>query len=199
MTTALRTPPQKKPAGFSAFAALRRVIAAWTADDWAGGTWDDYCRREFAELRVTELAIDVRRLLVRAFRLAQMSEAAIASALAVSKSTVHADRVANGDTDEPTHVYSVDGSRRAASTGREEPEPERDLEVEQAMSNTDRTVHLTGLEGERGLTVLELRLLTDWHHGNASGTMSRVCRQQRVRRTDRSRLGYTVFVDPRFT
>jgi len=191
MTAAVKPAPAKT----GPLALGRAVTTAWTheAHVEAGQTWDDYCRSRHPQLRALgpHLDIPTRRVLVKAMRLARMSEAAIASALGVSKSTVHADRGVLGDQDEPDRIWSVDGADRAGKLGRhlravERPTVEVETEIKEqtalGMSNRDYVVYLVREHAPRGLTARELDELVDWHRSNLSGTLSHVERQGRLRR-----------------
>lgn len=197
MTTALKTPPGATlpDEKVGPLTLGRRVQTAWYNEDHiaAGQTWDAFCRARFGWLRSLGPTLDgpTRRTLVKGMRLSRMSESAIASALGVSKSTVHRDRVDLDDPDEPAEVYSVDGTQRAGSTGRTvrpvlrptiEVETEIPPQAATGLSNRDYAVYLVAEHEPRGLTAREFDELVDWHRSNLSGTLSHVQRQHRLRR-----------------
>jgi hypothetical protein len=199
VTAVAKIPPAPKPAEKVGPLALgRRAIADWNneANTPLGLTWDQYCQEHHGWLRAMgqtgQLPIPTRRSLVKAMRLARMSEGAIASAIGVSKSTVHADRAAINDPDEPARIYGVDGASRpgghAGSRVREVTRPTVETETEiltqaaTGLNNRDYAVYLVAEHEPRGLTAREFDELVDWHRSNLSGTLSHVQRQRRLRR-----------------
>jgi hypothetical protein len=210
VTTAVKTPPTPKPADkVGPFALGRRVIADWNNEvsTQLGLTWDQHCQNSHGWLRAMgqtgQLPVPARRSLVKAMRLARMSESAIASALGVAKSTVHADRAAINDPDEPARIYGVDGASRpggrAGTRVREVTRPTVEVETEiltqaaTGLNNRDYVVYLVAEYAPRGLTARELDELVDWHRSNLAGTLSHVERQHRLRR-DGLRGGMGVYV-----
>lgn len=216
MTAAVKTPPKPKaPEQIGPLALGRRVIADWNgqANIADGLTWDEWCKARHGWLRAMgetgELPVPSRRSLVKAMRLARMSESAVASALGVSKSTVHADRAAINDPDEPAEIYGVDGSTRAGGRAgtrvKDVARPTVEVETEilaqaaTGLNNRDYVVYLVAEHEPRGLTAREFDELVDWHRSNLSGTLSHVERQHRLRREGlRNGMGvYHLGEDPR--
>lgn len=189
-------------------------------------TWDAYCRAELPNLRAHELTIDERRDLVMELRPLGMSNAAIASALGVGKSTIQSDRAFLGEAIEPAKVISVDGRRVAPLTGRQEPaitvsvvpeltpspfamslnldeipQPELDFagyehDLLEKMFKTDRVVKLISHAGAEGRTAKEIESITGWAQSSASGALSSVASQGRVKYSGRTRDNHGVYVLP---
>lgn len=59
-----------------------------------------------------------------------------------------------------------------------------------------KTLALVEAEGERGLTVVDLRTLTGWHHGQASGMLSVLHKVGRIERLTERRGRCHVYVHP---
>lgn len=147
-------------------------------------TWDAYCDAELPELARLRLPIAERRDAVTTLRGRGMSVRAIAKPLGLSVGTVHADLKAAGD--QLATVTSLDGRQRpAARQAAAEPAP--------VVTGAQRTVDLVTAAGERGLTVRELCRRTGWHHGQASGQLSRLAKR-RIRATGVLRDGYVTYV-----
>jgi lambda repressor-like predicted transcriptional regulator len=134
-------------------------------------SWDAYCDAELPELAQLRLPIADRRDAVAALRGRGMSVRAIAKPLGLSVGTVHADLKA-ADVQLAT-VTSLDGRLRPGKAAAAEPAP--------VVTGAQRTVDLVAAAGERGLTVRELCRKTGWHHGQASGQLSRLAARRRVR------------------
>jgi hypothetical protein len=139
-------------------------------------TWHAYVEAEFGDLRELRLPVAERRALVASMRADDYSVRQIAGRLGVSVGTVHADLPETRD--RLANVIPL----------RPEPEPIGHL------PKTDQVVILIGRQGDRGMTCREIELETGWHHGIASGPLSRCKRQRRVRPTGRLRAGYEVYV-----
>jgi hypothetical protein len=139
-------------------------------------SWWAYVEGEFGDLRELRLPVDERRALVASMTDDGHSVRQIHARLGYSLGTIHADQVATG------RAANVLELRPA------EPDPIGHL------PKTDQVVILIGRQGSRGMTCREIELETGWHHGIASGPLSRCKRQRRVRPTGRLRAGYEVYV-----
>lgn len=140
-------------------------------------TWHAYVEAEFGDLRELRLPVVERRALVASMRADDLSVRQIAGKLGVSVGTVHADLP---ETQEKATVHQL--------------HPEPAPAPWQDLPKTDQVVILIGMQGDRGLTCRELELETGWHHGVASGPLSRCRRQHRVRGTGLIRASYEVYV-----
>lgn len=139
-------------------------------------TWHAYVEAEFGDLRELRLPVVERRALVESMRGDDMSVRAIAGKLGVSVGTVHADLPATRE--------------RATVIPLRDPEPDPYA----GMTRTDEVVARVRAQGDRGMTCRELELDTGWGHGTASGALSRVARQRRVRHDGRTRMDYGVYI-----
>lgn len=174
------------------------LVVAWEllTEAWEGRVWEPlgyadwnaYCVAELGDLRQLRLPVDSRRELVGQMRRHGMSTRAIASGLGISVGTVATDRAALGETSEPETVVSLDGRRRPARSTRPDPAPAP------TRSRADEVVARVAAQADRGLTCRELVMETGWHHGVASGALSRVARQGRIRPAGRIREGYGVYL-----
>lgn len=140
-------------------------------------TWHAYVEAEFGDLRELRLPVVERRALVESMRADDLTVRQIAGKLGVSVGTVHNDLPETRERD-------------AVVVQLRDPEPSVTVD----LPKTDQVVILVGMQGDRGLTCRELELETGWHHGQASGPLSRVARQGRVRATGQFRAGYSVYV-----
>lgn len=142
------------------------------------GSWYAYVEAEFGDLRELRLPVVERRALVASMREDDLTVRQIAGKLGVSVGTVHADLPQTQERAATVHQLHPDPA----------PSPIADL------PKTDQVVILVGMQGDRGMTCRELELETGWHHGVASGPLSRCRRQGRVAGTGRFRQGYEVYV-----
>ncbi|TFV91393.1 hypothetical protein [Blastococcus sp. CT_GayMR16] len=141
-------------------------------------SWHAYVEAEFGDLRELRLPVVERRALVSSMRGDDLSVRQIAGKLGVSVGTVHADL--------------PETRERTADVVQLRPDPAPSPIAD--LPKTDQVVILVGMQGDRGLTCRELELETGWGHGTASGALSRVARQQRVRHDGRFRREYGVYV-----
>lgn len=137
-----------------------------------------------------------RRAVVDAMRTAGASHRQIVRELRVSAGTVANDIKITGD-HAPDMVVGDDGRTRAARAtqglvagGDGTP----GAATTQAPTVADRTVARVAAAGPSGLTVRELCKKEKWHHGQASGALSRVHRQGRVARSTVYRDGCAAYV-----
>lgn len=137
-------------------------------------TWHEYVIAEFGDLRELRLPTVERRALAASMHDSGMTYRAIRDKLDVSLGTIRNDigREATG-TVTPLHDPG--------------PDPYK------GMTRADEVVARVRAQQDRGLTCRELELETGWHHGVASGALSRVHRQHRVVRTDTYRNGYAAY------
>lgn len=160
---------------------------AWVALDYP--SWDAYCETELPQLAILGKGMPVgeRRAAVAELRGRGMSLRAIAKPLGLSPNTVKADAAAAGV--QLATVTSLDGRTRPAAAADVVPAPA-------PVSGAQRTVDLVAAAGERGLTVRELCKKTGWHHGQASGQLSRLAKRGRVRAVAVFRDGCATYVVP---
>ncbi|GAB3349896.1 helix-turn-helix domain-containing protein [Modestobacter lapidis] len=173
--------------------ALDLIVQAWEGRAWEAldyPTWDDYLAAELPEVKAFRLPIDTRRDAVAAWSARGMSQRAMAAGLNVSPATIAADVAEVVPHDEDATVVSLDGRQRKARVRRERPAPE----PPPAMTKRDRAVQLVAEQGDRGLTVKELCALTDWPQTTASGTLTPLERQGRIRRVSVFRLGCAAYI-----
>lgn len=172
--------------------ALDLIVEAWEGRAWEAldyDSWDAYLATELPEVNAFRLPIDTRRDAVAAWAARGMSQRAMAAGLNVSPGTIAADVAVVVPIDEQATVTSLDGRRRPARVRRERPAPEPPL----AMTKRDRAVQLVAEQGDRGLTALELAEVTGWTGGSATGTMTDLRKQGRVRGTTTFRRGYAAY------
>lgn len=156
---------------------------AWEALGY--DSWPAYCAGELPELRFLKLRAEARRERVRALRHEGATIPDVVAATGSSLGTIHRDLVSleGGHTREPSFQME---------TAEAPQEPEAAPPV--PMAKTDQIVALVAAQGDRGLTCLEVEHETGWRHGVASGPMSTVARQKRIKATGRFRQGYGVYV-----
>lgn len=160
---------------------LSRALAERDWEVFGLGSFEAYCSEMLPELVHIKLRVAARRARTKALLDADpaVTERAIAAATGASPATAHRD------------VLAVTG-REVASN---EASPEMPQAAPPVQSpKTDRVVALVAAQGARGLTCLELEHETGWRHGVASGPVSTVARQGRIRATGRFREGYGVYV-----
>ena len=109
------------------------IIRAYQGRAWIAlgyTAWDDYCAGEFAEARMVRLDREQRREIVAQMQAGGMSQAAIASGLNVSPSTIALDATAIRDNhpeieELPDRIVGLDGKSRPS---RAKPRPEAGTE-----------------------------------------------------------------------
>lgn len=164
------------------------LVAAWREhDDEVLGfaTFAEYTTWLFGDVSRVSIPVEARRELVAGMtERDDLSVRKIAEALGVSKSLVAADR----------KVMLADEELVEARVLDVEPgdEPVAAEPVVETRSKRDIVVELVRERG--GLTSLEVAELLGWRYGQASGTLSDVKRQRRVRATAVFRDGYAVHV-----
>lgn len=182
------TAPEKAPTILTAEGARRKIARARDAlalaDDllvelyegraWEAlghGSWEALVGAELPELRLIKLRAPVRRERTRRLVGLGATEREIAAATGASAATAHRDVLA---------VTDRAASNEAAS-----------VPVE---SRADQVVRLVVAAGVEGRTSLELMREARCTYGAASGALSRVARQGRVRPAGFARGGYGVYV-----
>ena len=172
---------------------LDLVLRAWEGRAWEPlgyDSWQAYVDAELPELASLRLPVDERRSAVAAWAARDMPQRAMAAGLNVSPATIAGDVAEVVPFDSSATVVSHDGRRRPARTRRERPAPE----PPPAMSKRERAVQLVTEQGDRGLTALELADVTGWTGGSATGTMTDLRKQGRVRAISVFRRGYAAYV-----
>lgn len=149
-------------------------------------SWEAYCAKELPQLAQLRIPLEERRAAVAELRGRGMSLRAIGAPLGLAANTVRADLKAAGV--QLATVTSLDGRQRPAAAAAVEPAP--------VVSGAQRTVDLVTAAGERGLTVRELCKKTGWHHGQASGQLSRLAKRGRVRAVAVFRDGCATYLVP---
>lgn len=149
-------------------------------------SWEAYCAAELPQLAQLRLPLEERRAAVAELRGRGMSLRAIGAPLGLSANTVRADAAAAGV--QLATVTSLDGRQRPGKGADVAPAP--------VKTGAQRTVDLVAKAGERGLTVRELCKKTGWHHGQASGQLSRLAARRRVRAQAVFRDGCAAYVVP---
>jgi len=133
-------------------------------------SWEALCAAELPELPEL-LTLTQKRELAVALRRQGLSYRAAAAPAGVSPRSVQTWAEDAGVV--LATVTSLDGRERPAKAAAAAPAP--------VVSGAQRTVDLVAAAGERGLTVRELCKKTGWHHGQASGQLSRLAARRRVR------------------
>jgi len=172
---------------------LDLVLQAWEGRAWEPlgyDSWQDYVDAELPELASLRLPVQERRGAVASWAGRGMPQRAMAAGLNVSPATIAADVAEVVPFDAAATVVSHDGRRRPARTRRQRPA----AEPPPAMTKRDRTVQLVVEQGDRGLTALELADVTGWTGGSATGTMTDLRKQGRVRPVPLFRRGYAAYV-----
>jgi lambda repressor-like predicted transcriptional regulator len=146
-------------------------------------SWEVLCREEMPEL-AQMLTVAQKQELVVDLRKRGMSLRAAAAPAGVSAAT--AKTWTDNAGVQLATVTSLDGRQRPAKAAAAEPAP--------VITGAQRTVDLVAKAGERGLTVRELCKKTGWHHGQASGQLSRLAKQRRVRAVAVFRDGCAAYV-----
>lgn len=164
---------------------------AWVALDYP--SWEAYCETELPQLAILGKGLPVaqRQAAVAELRGRGMSLRAIAKPLGLSPNTVKADAAAAGV--QLASVTSLDGRARPSTSAKTSPERAQPAAT---VSGAQRTVDLVTAAGERGLTVRELCKKTGWHHGQASGQLSRLAKRRRVRVVAVFRDGCATYLAP---
>jgi len=169
------------------------LVNAWREhDDEALGfdSFAAYTAWLFGDVARVSIPVEARRELVAGMtERDNLSVRKIADALGVSKSLVADDRkimLAPEVLDEARVLDVEPGDAQPATAAPVEVEPAPEVD------KRTRTVQLVRKHG--GLTSLELAELTGWRYGQASGTLSDVKRQRRVRALAEFRDGYAVHV-----
>lgn len=78
------------------------------------------------------------------------------------------------------------------------PARERAQEFPRKRAHQDRTRRLLDDYGAEGLTVEDLRALTGWHHGQASGVLSAMHQQGDIARLVKTQNGCHIYVLPAY-
>ena len=158
-------------------AAARDILAALHAElaptkGWQAlghASWEELCRAELPELAELMTLAQKKELVVE-LRRAGLSYRAAAAPAGVSPAS--AKTWAEDAGVELATVTSLDGRVRPGKVAAAEPAP--------VVTGAQRTVDLVLAAGVRGLTVRELCKKTGWHHGQASGQLSRLASRRRV-------------------
>lgn len=152
-------------------------------------TWEAYCAAELPELAELALPLEQRQSAVATLRGRGLSLRAIGAPLGLSPQTVQRDLKAAGV--QLATVTSLDGRQRPAAVAARPSTPAP------AKTSLDRVVDLVAAAGPDGLTVREvLKKARNWHHGQASGALSRAHAQGRLVRTTSYRTGCAAYVIP---
>lgn len=168
---------------------------AWNALGYT--SWDEYCRAEFAGVRCIRLSDDEISITVGALVGEGLSYRAIASATGVSVGKVHKHRPAVA----PDNLISLDGARRSRQASSRARHPAgKGLPAEEiptdytALSSVEKVVLMVGEWGITGATVRDICGMTGWHHGQASGALSRANSRGLIHASGSFRDGCTVYV-----
>lgn len=168
--------------------ALHLIGEVYESDDWklVSSSWEDFCATELPELAQLRLEPEQRRAVVVDLASRGLSQRGIGAPLGLSAQTVGRELKAAGVVRDK--VKGRDGRLRPASQPvAAAPAP--------ATSSLDRVVNLVAAAGPDGLTVREvLRKARDWHHGQASGALSRAHARGRLIRTPSYRAGCATYV-----
>jgi uncharacterized protein YerC len=153
---------------------LGRALAErdWEVYDLA--SFEEYCAEKLPDLVHIKLRAPERRARVKKLLEAGATRRQLAAATGASLGQVQKDVVALRGPQERSLVNAT-----PSLTGE---------------SRADQVVRLVGLAGDEGMTVRELCARARIHHGAASGALSRVHRQGRVRRLLRYRDDCAVYV-----
>jgi hypothetical protein len=134
------------------------LVRAYEGRAWEAlghDSWSAYCAAELPELRMVKLRAEARRERAAALREAGASIPEIVVATGSSLGTIHRDLT-------PAPVPFQMESRQPVQVA-----------PPVHLSNVDRAVALVAAQGTRGLTVRELCLEAGWHHGQASGALTK--------------------------
>jgi len=154
---------------------LALIGEVYESDDWklVASSWEEFCAAELPELAQLRLEPEKRQAVILDLAGRGLSQRAIGAPLGLSPQTVMRELKRAGV--ERDTVKGRDGRQRPAVAAA------RPVPVSSSVPNTDRAVSLVAAAGPDGLTVRELCRKTGWHHGQASGTLSRLAKQRRVR------------------
>jgi len=164
------------------------LVRAYTGRAWEAlgyESWEALCAAEIPEFRMLKLKTAARRQRVAALKAEGANIPEMVAATNSSLGSVHRDLVAL----EGGHTRATKGDAAfQMETGQPEADPY------QGMSRVLEVVARTAAQEDRGLTCRELEHETGWHHGQASGALSRAKRQGLVAVDGRQRMGYGAHV-----
>ncbi len=174
--------------------ALHLIGELYESDDWklVASSWEEFCAAELPELARLRLEPEQRQAVVVDLAGRGLSQRAIGAPLGLSPQTVGRELKAAGVA--RTASKGRDGRVRTIAL-KTSPETGHDAVTPQ-VTKAQQTIDLVAAAGERGLTVRELCKRTGWHHGQASGQLSRLNRRGRVRQTPVFRDGCSAYVAP---
>lgn len=171
--------------------ALHLIGEVYESDDWrlVASSWEEFCAAELPELAQLRLEPEQRRAVVVDLASRGLSQRGIGAPLGLSPQTVGRELKAAGVVRDK--VKSRDGRLRPAS------QPAASVPAPSTGTSLDRVVALVAAAGSDGLTVREvLRKARDWHHGQASGALSRAHARGRLVRTSSYRAGCAAYTIP---
>lgn len=151
------------------------LVRAYEGKAWEAlghASWPAFIAAELPELRMVKLRTEVRREWVRKLLEAGASVREAAVAAGTSVGSAHNDARVLGFVEERSELNTP----RAAEQPVSPPLPQ--------VSNVDRAVALVAAQGARGLTVRELCHEADWHHGQASGALTKAHQRGLIARSD---------------
>lgn len=160
---------------------LSRALAERDWEVFGLATFGEYCAEKLPELEHIKLRVAPRQARTKALLEADptVTEREIAAATGASPATAHRD------------VLAVTG--RAVASNEAGPQPPVTAPPV-PQSGYRAAVALVAAQGAHGLTVKELAAATGWHHGQASGALSKAARKQLIRARPTFRDGCAAYV-----